>query len=165
MPTSTQLDTMEEDASQEHVPLLPVMLAPSPNQAAQVDALADAPPQWQCPLCGLNLHRRQERDRHVTTYLPHWLFCPFDQCAWRGNRPYDLKTHWSTTHPGFGQDTQLQNCIIYNPDPLVQSVVSGAESIEWAREFALQVVKIQAPVLGKQDIWVGEWGRRQRIPH
>jgi len=163
MPTSTQLDTMEEDASQEYAPLPPVMPAPSPNQAAQVGALADAPPQ--CPLCGLNFHRRQERDRHVGTYLPHWLFCPFDHCPWRGNRPYDLKTHWSTTHADFGQDTQLEDCIIYNPDPLVQSVVSGESSIEWVRELALQAVKIQAPVLGKHDIWEGEWGRRQRIPY
>lgn len=151
---------MEEDASQGHAPLPPVMSAPF---LAQVGASADAPPK--CPLCGRNFIRRTERDRHVGTYLPHWIFCPLDCCSWRGNRAYDLKTHWLTTHADFGKDPQPDDCRIYNPDPLVQEVVSGESSIERVREIALQAVKIQAPVLGKHGVWEGEWGRKQKTPH
>jgi hypothetical protein len=140
-----------------------VMPASTSHQAAQVGASADA--LTQCPLCGRTFPRKQERDRHVGTYLPYCLFCPSDRCCWRGDRAYDLKTHWLTTHADLGKCPQPDDCRIYNPDPLVQSLISGNSTIGQVREIALQAVRIRAPELDKVGVWDDEWGRRQRIPN
>ena len=75
--------------------------------------------------------------------------------------------HWSAIHADFGDAPRPKDCHIYNPGPLVQSVVSGESPIELVTAIALQAVNVRAPVLDKVGVWEGEWGRRQRqrIPH
>jgi hypothetical protein len=48
------------------------------SQGAQPDAATDASPQY--PVCEQSFGRPQERDRHVQTHLPLWLFCRFLGC-------------------------------------------------------------------------------------
>lgn len=145
----------------------PVAIYPIPfsDQAFQVSTSADATTSLHCPSCGKLFSRRQERDRHVKSYLPNSLFCPFAHCSWRGDRVNTLKTHWRTTHPYFGEGPRPEDCRIYDPDPLVRGVAGRELTIEHARMIALQVVKLRAPELGKLGIWNGEWGRRIRPLH
>ncbi|KAH9991831.1 hypothetical protein BJV77DRAFT_486002 [Russula vinacea] len=57
----------------------------------------------ECPICGRKFSRAQERDRHLESYLPHSIHCPFQGCPWTGRRRWDLKTHWEKKHPKTNQ--------------------------------------------------------------
>jgi hypothetical protein len=153
---------MDEDGNELHAPPPPVAPASFPDQDAQVSTPMDAASP-QCPVCGRDFHRPQERNRHVQTYLPHWILCPFEGCVWRGNREYDLKVHW-LIHAA-DKDPQLEDCIIYNPDPLVQAVLNRESTMEQAIAIALQAVRIRAQEPDKAGIWENEWGRRQKSLH
>jgi hypothetical protein len=151
------------DANLAHVAPTSVTASASfPSQAAQVGLGA---PMSQCPICGRNFCRPPERDRHLGTFLPHWLFCPFPRCGWRGDRSLNLKTHWKTTHATSGEAPKPEECRIYDPDPLVQSVVSGESPIESVITIALQEVQIRAHVLDKVGVWHDRWGRKRRVRH
>jgi hypothetical protein len=152
---------MPGDANPVHAAQPSFTPPPFSSQVAQVGAPTDAPP-W-CPVCEQSFGRHQERDRHVRTHLPFWLFCPVLGCAWRSDRSYTLVTHWTENHPNFGEAPRPEDCKIYNPDPLVQSVVSGELLIEEATAIALQGVRIRAQEQDKVGIWEGEWGRRLRV--
>jgi hypothetical protein len=154
---------MPEDANQVHPPPLSITPASSQSQVAQLDATTDALPQ--CPACGRSFYRRRGRDLHIRTHLPYWIFCPFLGCPWRGDRPHTLSMHWTVGHTNFGEVPKLEDCKIYNPEPLVQSVVSGELSIEGMRAIALQQVKMRANVVDKAVIWEDDWGRRLRTRH
>jgi hypothetical protein len=109
-----------------------------------------------CPVCEQGFGRVQERNRHVRKHLPFWLYCPFFGCSWRNDRPYILATHWAENHAYFGEAPRPEDCRIYNPDPLVQSVISGELLIEEATEIALQEVRIRAQEQNKVGIWEGQ---------
>ena len=136
-----------------------VTLAPSQDQVADVDAPTDNP----CPLCGRNFRRSQDRNRHIRTFLPHWVYCPFPRCAWRGDRPDNLRAHWKTAHAKYGQVLNQEHCKIYDPALLVKSVVDRESSIESAAYVALLEVERRAQELGKIGIWTDWWGRPQKI--
>src|SRR5579864_3080643 len=102
--------------------------APYPSEVAQLVPPADPLPQ--CP-CGHIFGRPQERNRHVRTHLPYWLYCPFPGCSWRGNRSYGLSRHWAEWHAIFGEAPRPEDCKIYDPD-LVQFVLRGDLLIEEA---------------------------------
>lgn len=148
-----------------HVAPTSVTAPASSPHVAQVGlgAPMDAPPQ--CPICRRDFCRSQERDRHLRTFLPHWFFCPFPHCAWRGDRSFNLKRHWTTTHATFGEAPKPEDCKIYDPDPLVQLVVCGESPIEPVITIALREVQSRAQVLHKVGVWKDGWGRRQRVRH
>ena len=148
-----------------HVPQTSVTQASSLSQVAQVGLGAPMGVPSQCPICRRDFKRPQERDRHLGTFLPHCLFCPFPHCPWRGNRPCNLNTHWTTTHINLGEAPRPKDCEIYDPGPLVQSVVSGESPIESVITTALQTVQNRAQELNKADVWDDGWGRRQRVRH
>jgi len=116
-----------------------------------------------CPMCGRNFRRSQDRDRHIRTFLPHWVFCPFPLCPWRGDRQDNLKAHWTTAHANCGQVLQQEHCKIYDPHPLVRSVACRELGIETAAYTALLEVERRAQVLGKFGIWTDWWGRPQKV--
>lgn len=136
-----------------------------PSQVAQVGLGSLAAPMHQCPICRRIFRRPQERDRHLRTFLPHCLFCPFPRCGWRGDRSFDLRRHWTKTHTTFGEAPKPKECEIYDPDPLVRSVVCGESPIESVITIALGEVQSRAQVLNKVGIWKGGWGRRRRVRH
>ena len=139
--------------------------ASSQSQVAQVQLGAPMDAPQQCPICRLDFYRPQERDRHLRTFLPHWFFCPFPRCAWRGDRFFNLKKHWTATHATFSEAPKPEDCKIYDPEPLVQSVVRGESPIESVITTALQEVQTRAQVLHKVGIWKDGWGRKQRARH
>jgi hypothetical protein len=76
-----------------------------------------------------------------------------------------MKKHWSTIHATrTSPEFEREDCRIYDPDPLLQSVVSGESTIEVAIELALQAVEIRAQELDKVGIWDDGWGRRPKLP-
>jgi hypothetical protein len=154
---------MPGDANAVHAPQSSFAPAPFPSQVAQVGVPIDASPR--CPVCERSFGRLQERNRHVQTHMPLWLYCPSFGCSWRNDRPYALATHWTENHANFGEAPRPEDCKIYNPDPLVQSVISGELLIEEATEIALQAVRIRAQERNKDGIWEDEWGRGQRVGH
>jgi len=138
---------------------------PSQTRDAQPNSLADTQPQA-CPICNRVYKRRQERDRHMRTFLPHAISCPFPHCSFRCDRYNILAKHWETNHPNIGQAPELQYCQIYDPERLVKLVVSGSLTIESAAEMALSEVKMNAPRLGKENVWADWWGRKpKRFKH
>ena len=136
-----------------------VQPAPSQNQVAQSGVLtADITPNI-CPICNKDFGRVQERDRHLRRFLPHYIFCPFDLCPWRGNRYSNLKEHWeSHTNSGQALPTQ-EHCEIYDPDRFVKLILRQL-STESAAEDALLEVERRSYELGKALIWTDGWGRR-----
>ena len=111
-----------------------------------------------CPICNVVFYRRQERNRHMRSFLPHSIYCSFEQCPWRGDRHDNLKKHWSAKHAHVRFPGQ-QRYQIYNPDALVELVVRERLSIESAAEVALLVVGQRAQELNKIGIWANGWGR------
>ena len=114
-------------------------------------------------MCGRYFRRSQDRDRHIRTFLPHWVFCPFPLCPWRGDRQDNLKAHWKTAHADCDEVLKQEYCKIYDPIPLVKSVVCRELSIEFAAHNALLEVERRAQELGKLGIWTDWWGRPQKI--
>jgi hypothetical protein len=100
----------------------------------------------------------------MRTFFPHPIACPSPQCSFRCGRYNILTEHWEKKHPlaNLGQAPELQYCQIYDPDPLVKMVVSGSLTIEEAAERALSEVEMEAPRLGKQNVWAGWWGRKPK---
>jgi len=117
-PSEFETFTMEGD---ERPPFGPP--APSQDQVPELDAPTDNP----CPLCRRNFRRRQDRNQHIRTFLPHWVYCPFLHCPWRGDRQDNLKAHWKT-HANCGETLKQERCKIYDPALLVKSIVSCQSS-------------------------------------
>ena len=138
------------------------------DQAAELDASVGTS-QHPCPICGRIFKRSQERNRHVRSFLPHWIYCPFSRsnCSYRCDRRDNLASHWRKKHADSGQvsPSQQQQYQIYNPDPLVASVVSGQMSMEEAKNSALAQVEMRAQELGKGDAWARNWLGRRLKPH
>ena len=132
----------------------------SQSQVTQLDNAADAQPHV-CPLCKGNFFRKQERDRHIRSFLPHSVYCPFRGCDWRGDRHDNLKKHQRTKHARFKFPVRPR-CQIYNPDRLVEMVVLDQLSIKSAAHFALWLVECRADELKKVGIWKDWWGRKQK---
>ncbi|KAI0293203.1 hypothetical protein BC826DRAFT_1015810 [Russula brevipes] len=116
-----------------------------------------------CPKCGVQFHRRQERDRHLQSHFAHFLFCPVPRCPWRGNRLYVFRAHWERNHQEHGQAPMRRQNEIYNPDPLVKLVNWKALTVESACEISLAIVGIRAEQLNKVGVWEGAWGSRAKF--
>ena len=157
---------MQGDDNPVHDP--PEFVAPLPvqDQAAGLDALADIMiAQCPYPTCGRIFDRSQERNRHLRSFLPHWIHCPFQHCPYRCDRPDNLANHWTKKHSNHGQAPQQHEYQIYDPNPLVTRVVSGQIAMEIAIDIALSQVEMRAPELGKEDAWRGNWWGRRLKPH
>ncbi|KAI0248604.1 hypothetical protein BJV78DRAFT_786922 [Lactifluus subvellereus] len=104
------------------------------------------------PSCQKTCSRQQELERHVREHLPHFLCCPHQSCAWRGNRHYILQDHLRKKHAGIptpepGEDT------IYDPKGLVKQLINGEIDMEQANRAASLMVRRRAVGLGKRGIW------------
>jgi hypothetical protein len=161
MSTSTQLLTMQGGVNPVYATLPSDSPSSSPKQTSLLSAPAHALPQ--CPVCGRNFPRPQERNRHIRAVLPHFLFCPISRCAWRGNRSDNLNSHWVTMHANLGAAPKPEECMIYDPNPFVQKVVSGELSMESAEASALQAVESRAQELRKVGEWADLTGHKQRV--
>jgi hypothetical protein len=154
---------VREDTTLVHDPPQQIPPAPSQSQVVQPNALGPVDTQPRvCPICNKTFARKQERDRHIETFLPHAFYCPFLGCAWRSNRHNNLQKHWEKRHPNFGRTHEFQHCQIYDRSQLVNLVVCGLLTIELAADRALSEVEMNAPRLGKENVWADWWGRKPK---
>jgi hypothetical protein len=138
-------------------------IPPAPSQSQVVQPNAPGPVDIRsrvCPICNKTFFRKQERDRHIETFLPHAFYCPFLGCEWRGNRHDNLQKHWGKRHPNFDPSQELQHCQIYDRSQLVNLVACSSLKIESAADRALSEVEKNAPRLGKGNVWADGWGRK-----
>jgi len=134
---------------------------PSQNEVAQHNEHVP-PKRAVCHNCGKRFNRKQERDRHIRSYLPHSIYCPFPRCPWRGDRQVNLTKHWKENHPNYGPAPRQQQSRIYNPDSFVEQVVCGELTVEFAAEIALLRVESRTWELDKGGVWADGWGRRKK---
>ncbi|KAH9961567.1 hypothetical protein BC827DRAFT_326524 [Russula dissimulans] len=126
------------------------------HRRSRIKRLNLSPPCIKCPI----LRLRQDRDRHIRAYLPHSIYCPFPLCGWRSDRPENLVRHWNTAH--HGPLPAREQCQIYDPNWLVELILDGTSTVEWAAWVAQLIVANRAGELGKGDLWDNPWGRRMR---
>ena len=113
----------------------------SPTQSQDSDDQVDAQPDeatpsilLECPVCEVKFDSVQERIRHVESYLPHYIYCPFPGCTWTGRRQWDFKEqHWRKTYPEAGQAPAEGANKIYDPKDFVMLIVNGTPVDEVAQ--------------------------------
>lgn len=105
--------------------------------------------------------------RHLRSFLPYWIHCPFTSCPYRCDRSSNLTNHWRKRHAGSGQTPPSQRLQyqIYDLDPLVRMVIGGMINMESAVDIALSQVQMRAQELGKGDVWARNWWGRRVPPH
>ena len=131
----------------------------------QVSQLSPTAPQLSlCPRphCHREFCRRQDRDRHIRSYLPFFIYCPSPLCGWRTDRHENLARHWNAAHLYYGPVPGREQCQIYDPNWLVGMILDGTLTVEQAAWVALWLVVNRAEELGKEDVWENAWGRRMR---
>lgn len=112
----------------------------------------------ECPVCGKQFKRVQERDRHVESHLPHSIYCPFQDCSWTGRRQWDFKVHWGK-HQGVDQVPGKEKNVIYEPKEYVRSILDGTSPVAsevvrsallTAKQRLRALEKVGANVLGRK---------------
>ena len=115
-----------------------------------------------CPICGRQFSGVRERNRHLKSYLPHSIYCPYQGCHWTGRRRCDLKTHWKNKHSKTGQVLGTEKYKIYDPKEFVKSILDGASHVKVA-ESAFMKAEKRLNELGKVNIGVNILGRKLDI--
>lgn len=114
------------------------------------------------PDCLASFDRPQERRRHLSTHLPHWIHCPYPGCWWRGDRLDVFRGHLGNSHPPSSQDLDEGQFKTYDPWPLIERIEDGSLSVEEAKNYAMRMVREKGSELGKQELWENPWGRKGR---
>jgi Zinc finger, C2H2 type len=147
----------------------PLYIPPAVQDTLPETALELSVRKWPCPagtsVCPASFRRWQDQERHILTHLPHWICCLDPGCSWRGDRRDALKNHWREKHPSSSQEQEhdMNGSMIYDPEPLVEGIITGSISIEEAQSVAESVVERKAQELNKLATWRGDlWGRRTR---
>jgi hypothetical protein len=142
----------------------------TPNQSQEQDELEvyaqlnEAKPHIppECNICGTKFYRVQERNRHLESYLPHSILCPFHGCTWTGRRQWDFKEHWRRKHPEGGQAPEDDSNEIYDPKDFVKRIVDGEPVHEVARS-AFAEVQESLRRLGKPNVGANVLGRNRDL--
>jgi hypothetical protein len=114
-----------------------------------------------CPICPASFGRLQDRKRHISSHLPHWLQCQAPGCSWRGGRWEHLRKHRLKDHPSSSQESDRRESIIYDPRPLVEGITDNT-TFENAKTIAIFLVEEKAKELEKLELWGDSCGRRRR---
>ena len=115
-----------------------------------------------CHICGKGFSGTRERNRHLKSYLPHSIYCPFKDCPWTGRRRFDLKIHWENKHWETGQVLGNIKYQIYDPKAFVKKMLDGSSHIEVAGS-AYQKVQERLIELGKIGAGANVLGRKLDI--
>jgi hypothetical protein len=156
-----------EDGSESDPTSLPVTPTRSQDSDDQVDAQPDkatASMSYKCPLCESKFSRPQERNRHVESYLPHSILCPFpdSNCTWTGRRQFDFQGHWRKKHREAGPAPGEHANEIYDTRDFVKSICDGTPVEEVAR-YAFEKVQEGLGRLGKPDAEERVLGRNRDL--
>ncbi len=71
-----------------------------------------------------------------------------------------MKVH---PNPGPGREHERKEFQIYDPEKLVQSMVSGTLTVERAADIALSKVKKRFEKQDKSDVEANVWGSRRKF--
>jgi hypothetical protein len=149
-------EAQDEDKDESEVDEKPIESTTSSSESP----MPVVPPK--CSVCGNKFSRMQERNRHLESYLPHSVHCPFQGCTWTGRRQWDFKGHWRGKHseagPAPGEDANE----IYDPKDFVKSIVDGTPVEEVARS-AFAEVQESLKRLGKPDVGANVLGRNREL--
>jgi hypothetical protein len=115
-----------------------------------------------CPVCERPFRRLQERNRHLESYLPHSIICPFQGCTWTGRRQWDFQEHWRGKHTKAGPPPGEDANEIYDTGDFVRSIVDGTPVKEVALT-AFAMVPEGLRRLGKPDKGVNVLGRNRDL--
>ena len=142
-------------------PVLPTL--PSQINSTTTPATAIPGNPKQCPACGTKLNRWQDRDRHISTHLPHWIHCPLPHCSWRGNRIKSIELHWKRQdhlrhHESYGSTLRQEQFEIFDPQVFVNQIKAGTISTKDAAAQALIIVTAKASLLQKPSMSENRWG-------
>jgi hypothetical protein len=140
-------------------------VTPTQDSDDQVDAQLDeatAGILHVCPVCQRPFSRIQERNRHLESYLPHSILCPFRGCTWTGRRQWDFQEHWRGKHLEACQVPGEDANEIYDTVDFVRSIVNGTPVEEVARS-AFAMVPEGLIRLGKLDVEVNVLGRNRDL--
>jgi hypothetical protein len=148
----------------------PMSRSVTPTQSQDSDDQIDAQPDeatavmlHRCPVCEVTFDRGQERNRHVESYLPHWIRCPFPSCTWTGRRQWDFKKqHWIRKHSEAGQAPAEGASEIYDPKDFVKLIVDGTPVDEVAR-YAFTKVRESLGRMGRPDVLANVLGRNRDL--
>lgn len=154
---------MQQYGNVGHPPSRSVAPTLSANQVgAQSDELSSsiAP---KCPVCKKTFHRLQERNRHLESYLPHSIHCPYHGCHWTGRRQTHFKEHWKRCHPKAGKAPGRQLNEVYDPKKFVKMIVDGTSPVQDVARSACLKVRERLVELGKEDVGVKVWGRNKKF--
>jgi hypothetical protein len=71
--------------------------------------------------------RTQERNRHLESLLPHFIYCLSqpEVCNWKGRRQSEFKEHWIEIHSAIGQAPGKEENEIYDPKEIVKLIIDG----------------------------------------
>ena len=150
----------------------PIMMSRSvtPAQSQDSDDQMDSQPDeatafipYGCPVCQVTFRRVQERNRHVESYLPHWIRCPYPGCTWTGRRQWDFKNqHWIGKHSEAGQAPAEGASEIYDPRFFVKLIVDGTPVDEVARS-AFTKIRECLERLERPDVLANVLGRNRDL--
>lgn len=100
----------------------------------------------------------------MVSHLPYWLQCPNGDCAWRGDRWEYLRRHRVELHHTLSnQEADRYESMIYDPGPLVEGMIKGEITPEFATQQATSFVEEKGRRDRKLKLWEGNiWGRNER---
>ncbi len=110
-----------------------------------------------CPVCQKEFNRPQERNRHVETYLPHSILCPFEGCNWSGRRQWDFTKHRKKKHSETGQVTVEGAIGLYDQKEFVNKIFKGTP-VDEVRRSAFRMAQESLGRLGRR---ANVWGRKR----
>lgn len=106
----------------------------------------------------------QERNRHIESYLPHSLYCPYRACRWTGRRQEHFEKHWvkghskSWTEKAPGKELSE----IYDPKEFVKLIVDRTSPVEIVAWSAFLQAQERLVELGKEEVGAKLWGRKKK---
>ena len=127
-----------------------------------IDSEATASISYGCFICNRTFSRWQERNRHVESYLPHSILCPFPDCTWTGRRQWDFQEHWRKKHSEAGPVPGEDANEIYDPRDFVELIRDGTPVEEVAR-YAFAKVQEGLRRLGKPEAEASVLGRNRDL--
>lgn len=120
---------------------------------------------WPCKMCLTSsrefFDRRQDLDRHIQRiHLPCWVYCPYSPCTWRGCRVDELQKHLDQQKCNQYYTEQPGDYRIYDVKTILEMIrdAESDESVQKARDLAVDFVRERAMELGKHGWFVEPWG-------
>ena len=107
-----------------------------------------------CPTCSADFVRPQDRERHLLSHLPSWIYCPFPLCTWTGYRVDALRRHWPhhNHHDPDNHILKREAFEIYNAPEFVDQIIAGTMTTDVAVDKALELVRAKALQLQRPSL-------------